>query len=147
MQDHDRPAADTNQAVVRVNQSHADLPLARIDPEHVVLTVDQITAIHDAARADLLAQQALERKARQARSILGRFAAFGRFAFSQHVRIPRHADTWRDRGPHESDGAMARRRRQVERKLATSGPTGYVDQAEQPIPVGATATIAGVADG
>jgi len=59
------------------------------------------------------------KRAHQERIILGRLAAFCRFAFTvPQPRTPRHADTWRDKGAHESDGAASRRQRQVERKLS-----------------------------
>lgn len=60
------------------------------------------------------------RRARVAQAILGRVAAFGRFAFSRPTpRQPRHADTWRDKGPHESTGACARRVRQMAKRATT----------------------------
>lgn len=56
-------------------------------------------------------------EARMRRRILGRVAAFGAFAFTRSKpRAPRHADTWKDKGPHESTGAAARRQRQMERQ-------------------------------
>ena len=67
-----------------------------------------------AYRAGLIATARRER-ARQ--NLAGLVAAFGRFAFTRSKpRTPRHADTWRDKGPHESRGAAARRRRQMERQ-------------------------------
>lgn len=73
----------------------------------------------------LTKQEALELKARiaqrrererRAQHVLGLFAAFGRFAFSQpKPRRKRHADTWRSFGPHGSARECERRARQMER--------------------------------
>lgn len=51
------------------------------------------------------------------RAILGRLAAFGRFAFPlREPKIPRHATTWREVGPHASARECERRARQAARK-------------------------------
>lgn len=66
-----------------------------------------------------------ERRDRARQNLLGLAAAFGRFAFTlSKPRTPRHADTWRDKGPHESGGAARRRLRQLQRQArgVTLGP-------------------------
>lgn len=68
---------------------------------------------------DVIAARAHEEEARRRRAaqkVLGLFAAFGRFAFTQRKpRSPRHADTWRSLGPHGSARECERRARQMER--------------------------------
>lgn len=67
-------------------------------------------------------QRAATQRARERQYVLGRLAAFGRFAFTRSTpRTPRHADTWTDKGPHESTGACARRLRQQARQQAKRG--------------------------
>lgn len=53
---------------------------------------------------------------------IGAIKAFGRFAGERGAgevkAAPRHATSWRDKGPHESYGATARRLRQQARQKA-----------------------------
>lgn len=69
------------------------------------------------AAAMVAAAHARATRERARLNILGLAAAFGRFAFpTPKDRTQRHADTWRDKGPHENTGAAARRMRQMERQ-------------------------------
>ncbi|MBK9497068.1 MAG: hypothetical protein IPO08_21655 [Xanthomonadales bacterium] len=72
----------------------------------------------DASLAKLdIAQESARALAVSVARVLGLVAAFGRFAFtSSKPRTQRHADTWRDKGPHESSGAAARRLRQMDQQ-------------------------------
>ena len=56
---------------------------------------------------------------------IGEIRAFGRFAGDRGAgevkAAPRHAMNWRDKGPHESSGAAARRLRQMARRDQKAG--------------------------
>lgn len=90
----------------------------------------------------------LAEQARLERVILGRVAAFGRFAFSTlRPRKPRHAETWRTQGAHESTRACERRCRQVERKLSKDARRWARIAPPVETSTAPSAEIQGVADG